>query len=823
MRKALAASLFRNLFRGSPHAEPVSISHVAGKRWQWGATARRAIIAKRHLHLMAAGAVSVAAVLGSEAVFAQEALPAIDVVRQAPRRTTAAPAAPVAEPGPAQTNPQWIPQEMLGRGPTGVVGYVATGTSTATKTNTPIMDIPQSMTILTQQQLQDRGSESLGQALTYVPGVTVAQGEGNRDQITIRGQDTSADFFTDGVRDDAQYYRDLYNIQAVEVLKGPSALIFGRGGGGGVVNRVTKKANGETIRAFQFSTGSFGRKRTTIDVGQAVSDTVAVRLNALYEQSYGFRNFFDLERYGINPTLTWRPSDRTAITLSYEHFRDRRTADRGIPSAGGFMFGGAPVVPGYPAPAPTETFFGDGNPSVRDVNYSKVDLNRAAMMIDHTTDFGLNIRNQTVYADYQKRYQNTFPDRALGMSTALLNPLSVSTTPFGTVRIDGYVNSNPRQNVFNQTDLTYKFEMTPEIRHTLLFGAEVGNQKTNDDRNQSCFDFSCAQRRVTTPFWYPTVYNPVVFANPTRRRHTDLDLAAGYVQDQIEITKYIDVIAGVRFDSFDLKFTGLDPGPTDFKGQLRRVDHKWSPRFGLVVKPFEQLSLYGSYSRTFLPLAGDQFNVLFPTIASLAPQGFENFEVGFKAQVLPRLYFTGALYQLNRSNQPLVVDATTAVLADTQTKGGEIGLVGYVTDEWQVSLGYGHQDARVVRSDRTPTARTPFFTDVGKVNPSVPKDTFSFWNRYDFTPHVGAGVGVIHNSKFFAAIDNAVVIPGYTRVDGAVFFNFGKNFLNYGEELSAQINIENLLGAYYFSSAHNNNNIMPGAPRSVFLTINAKL
>lgn len=681
--------------------------------------------------------------------------------------------------------------ETFGRGPTGVQGYVATGTSTATKTNTPIMDIPQSVTILTKQQMQDRGSVSLGQALTYVPGVTVAQGEGNRDQITIRGQDTTADFFTDGVRDDAQYYRDLYNVSAVEVLKGPSALIFGRGGGGGVVNRVTKKADGQTIRELGFSTGSWGRKRTTLDLGQAVSDTVALRLNALYEQSYGFRDFFDLERYGVNPTLTWRPEENTYVTLNFEHFRDHRTADRGIPSIGGVSIGGNPVIPAYPASVPINSFF--GNP---DVSYSKVDLNRAALVVDHTTDFGLNIRNQTVYADYQKRYQNTFPDQAV--------------TAAGLVRIDGYVNSNPRQNIFNQTDFTYKFAMAPEVRHTILFGAEVGNQKTDDIRDLSRWNnpFTGPQR-ISTPFWSPTVFNQVFFNNPNRRRHTDLDLAAGYIQDQIEITKYVDVIAGVRFDSFDLKFVdGLA------SQQFRRVDNLWSPRVGVVVKPFEQLSLYGSWSRSFLPSAGDQFNVLTVSTAALAPQGFENFEAGFKAQILPRLFFTGALYQLDRTNQQVTVGPLANIIANTRTNGGEVGLTGYVTDEWQVSLGYGHQSAYIVSAENAGA--------IGKIVPSVPKDTFSFWNRYDVTPMLGVGAGVVHNAKFYAASDNAVIIPGYTRVDGAVFFNPGKNFFGYGEELSAQVNIENILGATYYAAAHNNTNIMPGAPRSAYVTVNAK-
>ncbi|MGH6934973.1 MAG: TonB-dependent receptor, partial [Methylocella sp.] len=556
------------------------------------------------------------------------------------------------------------------------------------------------------------------------------------------------------------------------------------------VNRVTKKADGTTIRQGRFSTGSFGRKRLTVDAGQAVSDRFAVRINTLYEQSYSFRDFFRLERYGVNPTFTWLPTDSTTIMFAYEHFRDRRTADRGIPSIGGLLVDGLPVAPGFPSPAPIEAFF--GNP---DANYAKIDLNRATMAIEQTTDFGLKIRNITSYADYQKRYQNTFAD-----SPVNLNPI---VGRVGDVRLDGYVSSNPRQNIFNQTDLTFRFEMTPEIRHTLLAGAEVGNQKTDDLRNLSRWNNAFnGPQRIFTPFSMPTVFNPVFFVTPNRRRHTDLDLAAGYIQDQIEITKYLDVIAGVRFDSFDLRFVeALTPQ------RLRRVDNVWSPRFGVVVKPVEPLSLYASYTRSFLPQAGDQFNVLNVDAAKLAPQGFENVEIGFKAQLLPRLLFTGALYQLDRTNQLVTVGPLSNIPANTRTKGGEIGLVGNVTDEWQVALGYGHQDARIVSAqDQRAT---------GNVVPSVPLDTFSFWNRYDMTPFLGVGAGVVYNAKFFPALDNAVIVPGYARVDGALFLKFSENFFG-------QLNVENILGAKYFASAHNNNNISPGAPRSAFVTLTAR-
>jgi catecholate siderophore receptor len=723
----------------------------------------------------------------------------------------------------------------VGRGPTDVHGYFAGGTSSATKTNTKILDIPQSITILTKQQLEDRNSLTLNQALTYVPGVTVAQGEGQRDQITIRGQPTTADFYTDGVRDDAEYYRDLYNIQAVEVLKGPSALIFGRGGGGGVVNRVTKKADGVTRRDVQISTGSFGRKRVSFDVGQEINDQLAFRINGLYEQSYSYRDFFNMRRWGINPTFTWRPLDKTFVTLSYEHYHDHRMMDRGVPSVNfnrnpsvlqaqslGFGY----LFPGYPAPVGRSTFF--GNPAV---NYAKTDVDRAALMVDHTTDFGVNIKNQTVFANYEKFYQNTFANAAVNFTTGgcagALPPCD---------QLSGYNNQTPRQNIFSQTDVTYTLVMTPEIKHVLLGGMEFGNQKSDSNRNNARWlDPFTGSANLNTFIGTPTVYWPVVFNNANApngfRRHTDLDLAAGYVQDQISITKYVDVVAGVRFDSFNLKYTnnfaGTNPAIDNYRGQtINSNTSRWSPRVGLVVKPFEQLSLYGSYSRSFLPPAGDQFNTLTVGTATLQPQGFENVEAGFKAEITPTLLFTGAIYNLNRTNQSVTTNAFFNVLVDTRTTGGELGLVGYLTKEWEVSLGYGNQHAYVTSSDRNAqlvgTGSGLYFTEKGKNVPSVPQNTFSFWNKYDVSSFLGlapgvlgVGSGVIYNSRFYAALDNAVVIPGYARWDGAVY-------LKVSENISGQVNVENILGSFYYASAHNNNNIMPGAPRSAYVTVNAK-
>ena len=779
--------------------------------------------------------VALLAVCSASSAAAQQALPTIHVTHakakpkiaatQSPRPQMTPPTNPEPpSPGPINSSPVFAASDgRLGYGPTGVDGYRAANTSSSTKTETSQMDLPQSVSIVTRQQFEDRNSISLGQALSYVPGVTVVLGEGNTDQINIRGQTTTSDFFRDGVRDDAEYYRDLYATENVEVLKGPSALIFGRGNGGGIVNRVMKKATCEPIRNVEVSTGSFGRKRTTIDFGQAISDQFAARVNALYEQSYSYRNFFALERYGISPTLTWKPQENTFLTVSYEHFYDRRTADRGIPSAGAVFVNEALAYPGYPYPTNNWTFYGVGNPSVADVNYSKAGVNSVDVNFQHKTDFGLEVRSHTVYANYQKRYQNTYAE----------GPLEYIDQ--GVFELTGYKRETPRTNVFSQNDFIYRFETTPQIKHQWLSGFEFGNQKSYNGINFPCFNLDCQTPSLDTPYFMPTVYNPINFANAIQKRNTNLDLAAGYTQDQIEVTKYFDIIAGVRYDRFDLHFKGGDVPPIGAipeaelnenggtsNAQLNRIDNLWSPRFGLVFKPFEQLSLYGSYTRSYVPLAGDQFVLLTPSLANLAPQGFQNFEAGFKAEIMPRLLFTGALYQLNRSNQPVVATAVDSVLANTQTNGGELGLTGNVTDLWQVSVGWGHQGNFIQKINSSGVGTVSPNYGVGKDVPFVPKNTFSFWNKYDFSDLLNAragvfsiGAGVIHNAKFFAALDNTVIVPGYTRVDGGLFFKVN-------ERISGQVNIENLLGANYYVSASNNNNIMPGSPRAAYLTLNAK-
>jgi catecholate siderophore receptor len=325
-------------------------------------------------------------------------------------------------------------------------GYEAKSSSTATKTDTLLRDTPQSITVVTKELMRDQAMQSMADVIRYVPGIVTAQGEGNRDTAVFRGNSSTGDFFIDGIRDDVQYYRDIYNIDSVEALKGSNAMIFGRGGSGGVINRVSKQPEWSTIREGSLTLGSWNNRRATADVGQAINDSVAVRLNAMVENSDSYRNGVKIKRSGINPTVAIRAGANTSVVLGYEHFRDDRTADRGISS-----FNGAP----YQTDA--STFFGSAQLSQ---TWARVDAFTA--FIEHDLGNGATLRNRTRYADYDKFYQNVFASSVVSVRNG---------TP--KLNLGGYNNATQRSNLFNQTDLTFSVN-TGAVKHKLVTGLEFG-------------------------------------------------------------------------------------------------------------------------------------------------------------------------------------------------------------------------------------------------------------------------------------------------------------------------------------------------------------
>ena len=668
-------------------------------------------------------------------------------------------------------------------------GYAVKRISSATKTDTALRDMPQTITVITEALIKDQAMQSMADVARYVPGIGMANGEGNRDAPIFRGStNASGDFYIDGVRDDVEYYRDLYNVERVEALTGPNAMIFGRGGSGGVINRVPKQANWATTRAADLTLGAYRNRRLTADVGQAVNDSVAVRVTGLVENSGGYQRNFSLKRSGINPTVAIRTDKDTSVVLGFEHFEDKRTADRGVPS-----------LADRPLDLPVDAFFGDPSAASRP---TRVTSDALSSVIDHDFGNGVHLSNKTRYTDYDKLYQN-YNSGAVNTKTSQ-------------VPITAYNNHQWRKNLFNQTDLTFDLDSNG-IRQRVLVGMELGQQDTDYLRKTGVFANNATS--INVPLASPDGALPVNYvlggSNSDRDGSSKAKIAGFYVQDQVELSPHWQLIAGLRYDSFKLDYhnnraagvLALLPAPAD----LSSKDNLVSPRVGAIYKPVEAVSLYANYSVASFPRGGDQLNSLNSVNQGLKPEKFTNYEVGGKWDINPDLMATVALYRLNRTNVAVVNPATGIAdqLVDGQrTNGVEIGIGGNVTKSWSINGGYAHQDAKLLA---TAAATALNGATVGM----VPKNTFALWNRYDFTPALGAGLGLIYRDDMFASTSNAVTLPAYARIDAALFYTINANY-------KVQLNVENLADKKYYAYANGDNNITPGSPRAVRVSLHAR-
>jgi catecholate siderophore receptor len=612
---------------------------------------------------------------------------------------------------------------------------------------------------------------SMADVVRYVPGIGMASGEGNRDAPIFRGNSSTSDFFVDGIRDDVQYFRDLYNVDRVEAMKGPNAMVFGRGGVGGVINRVMRKADFGTSRELTVQAGSWEDRRVTGDFGQAISDTVAARVAGMYEESASYRNGVNLERYGINPTMAFSLGSRTMLTTGYEFFHDERTADRGISS-----FAGRPVM------TEASTFF--GNP---DLSKADVTVNSVFALVEHKFTPTVTLRNRVGYSSYDKFYQNVFP----GSVDASGSNVSVSA----------YNNGTDRNNLFNQTDLVVTAQ-TGRFGHTILAGMELGRQITDNLRNTGYFTSLGANvTSVMVPLTNPTTSLPLTF----RPSATDADnhgvatTTGIYVQDQMTLSEHVQVIAGLRYDDFKVDLRN-NRTATDFSSS----DGLVSPRLGLVLRPAEQLSFYTSYSLSYLPRAGEQLSSLSVSNQALEPEEFRNLEAGMKWDVTPSMAITTAVYQLDRGNVavPDPTNPALSLLVDGQrTRGVEVDATGEINPWWSIIAAYAYQDGEI-------TGSLSANAQAGARLAQLPKHSIALWNRFDLNNRWGAGLGVNHRTEVFTSTDNKVVLPGFTRVDAALYFSMTDN-------LGLQVNVENVFDTEYYAFAHSNTNITPGAPRAL--------
>jgi len=651
-------------------------------------------------------------------------------------------------------------------------GYQPVFSRASTKTDTALLDTPQSVSVVTAQQIKDQAVQSMAEAVRYTPGVTFAQGEGNRDAAVIRGSTSTGDFYLDGVRDDVQYYRDVYNIDRVEVLKGANGLAFGRGGAGGAINRVSKEAGWTPVREVNVSVGSYDHKRIGLDVGGGLTSTVAGRVNVVSEDSDSYRDGASVRRNGISPTLTLKPGDRTKVVLSAEYFNDLRVTDRGIPSQNG-----------KPFKTDESTFFGNAEQSPTETTVRTV-----GATIEHQLKNGVMLSNKTRYADYDKYYQNVYAS----------SDVPTTGANAGTVRISQYRDDTQRQNLFNQTDLIFGFN-TGSVKHQMLAGLEVGRQ---DSKSFRLDEKNITRVPATNPFLV-TTFNPAVV---NRNTETTVEVTSLYLQDQITLNRQWQMVLGLRQDRFVTDFT--DKVGTN---SSKTTDTELSPRAALIYKPVDAVSVYASYSKTFVPRAGDQLSSLTASNNKFDPESFLNKEVGVKWDARADLSLAAAIYRLERSNVAITDPAVTtqAILVDGQVvKGIELSATGRINRAWSMTGGYAFADSAITESQTA-------VIKAGNETNQTPRHTFSLWNRFDLNDRYGVALGVVSRSRMFAQDDNTVKLPGYGRVDAAAFFNASKS-------LQLQLNIENLLNRDYYLNAHNNNNILPGSPIAARLSATYK-
>jgi len=664
-----------------------------------------------------------------------------------------------------------------------VKGYNAKKSVSSTRTETELRDTPQAITVIPQDLIKDQSIQSISEAIRYVPGVQAAQGEGNRDALIFRGNATTGDFFIDGLRDDVQTYRDIYNTDRIEVLKGPNGMAFGRGGAGGALNRVSKQAGWTPISELIASYGAYNQKRIAADYGQALNEEVAFRVNAVYENSDSYRDDVNLERFGITPTVTIRPDDKTKIVVGMEYFKDKRTADRGVPSQATVT--GTPTVsnPDFNRRpykiGDTDTFF--GNARLSPTETETVAFNAS---IEHSFDNGIGVKNSTRYAHYDKYYQNVFA--------------AAPVTPSNEVQLAAYRDATTRENLINQTDLTYTAKWG-SIEHKLLAGAEFAVQDTTSGRLQPS-----SSTNVGTPV---SPNNPFVanasFATQLNKQKSDVTVAAFYVQDQIIFTPQWQAIIGLRNDNFDTDFTNLLTGAT-----INESDNLLSPRAGLIFKPVEAVSIYTNYSVSYVPRAGDQLTSLTVANSTFQPEKFVNYEVGAKWDMNQNLALTAAVYKLKRENiiiaDPSGVAGQSILVDGQETKGIELGVSGNITNKWSVFGGIAFQDGEITKQQGAGNSAILKGTELAQ----TPDRTLSLWNKYEINDMWAVALGIVSTSDRYAALPTAsqsTLLPGYTRYDAAIF---GK--LN--EKLRLQINLENLTNKEYALYAHNNQNITPGSP-----------
>ncbi|MFM4869353.1 TonB-dependent siderophore receptor [Aeromonas sp. FDAARGOS 1418] len=634
--------------------------------------------------------------------------------------------------------------------------------ATATRTNTPAKLVPQAIDSVKASELTAFGQPTLSEALTGIPGVN-ASGDTRFDGVNIRGFSASNDFYLDGFRDDMQYTRDLGNTERVEVLKGPAAVLYGRGSTGGIVNRVSKKPQKGLESSVSAQVGSFDSRRLAADLNGEAGEQVQVRLNLAQEDKESFRNGVTSKRTLLAPSVNWEINDKLNWLLQYERNEHDRTPDRGIPG-----------VNGRPADVPKEYVYSDTR---RDFIDDVAQSTRSRLSWDINDQWQL--RQQLGYTSLDSQFDNTYVTSVKGDKVTRARwqqDLKASSLTSNT-EVEGQLQTGP-------------------VEHRLLVGFEQNWQERTPKLYQNATAIPAGN--LYDPDSLPTYDGAMKLSSDANHKVRGYGL---YVQDQLSLGDW-HLLAGLRRDDFTV---------TSRRNDLNKEETvsvtSLSPRLGLVWNPIEEHAFYASYSKTFTPVGGELIGITpGDKNNNLDPQHTRLYEGGVKSDWLDgRLATTLSLYRLEmynkRNKDPL--DPTKVILTGLQrTEGIELSARAQLTDELYLRGGIAIQDAEQVKADADLQGKRPM---------NVSRQNGELFAGYQSGKQGWFGeTGVTAVGDRFADNANTTTLPGYARFDARAGYRW--------QQWETQLSVENLTDHDYFVSATSASQIMPGTPRQLHLS-----
>jgi catecholate siderophore receptor len=667
-------------------------------------------------------------------------------------------------------------------------GYKADDASSASRIPMTLEETPQQVEVLTGELMRARGAESMKQAVEMVPSVGLQLGEGRRDNFFIRGFNAVGDMYVDGMRDDAQYYRDLSNTDRIEVLEGPAAALYGRGSSGGLINRITKKPGMEgTLAELAYTSGSYGEQRGAADLDTLLPGThrkLGLRLTGAAESEGSQRHFYWEDRYTFAPTLLWKPSDTTSVSAQVERLRDDRLPDRGIPYL---------PATGWPADVPVGNFYGYTGP-LPGSNFIHSAVTDGTLDTKHVFQDGWNAHFVQRFAGYNTNFANMYPSAVTPIANG---DYSVARGEYNGTQLWTNADTNVE---------AYRSGRWLGMSHTLLLGAEYGREATASTQ------YNGPANQTPVDLLNPAPTAPILSTVLSRNNRFLGQTYALYAQDLITLSARWRALVGVRVDDFRQTLE-LFP-PTNNTPNLGRADVAASPRIGLVYQvPNGQArpwaSLYGNYSRTFDP-SGEGLS-LATNNAQLKPEVTQNYEVGAKADLLrSRLLATASLFRLDRTNikttdpnNPLAL----LNLGEQRTDGAELDVQGSLARRWQLFGGYSWLDGRIVSS----TTASNGVGLQGRRPAMSPLHGASVWTTYSFASGFGFSAGLVARAKQFASTDNLAALPAYAHLDASLFYRRAR--------CEVQANVQNLGNLKYFDAAQSDYQIYPAAPINGSVTV----